>query len=128
MSNRQCPPEVRSGRLKKAIDFLASADAIGIIVETREGTESYLQLCILAGIAAADVICCAKLGHHNHGEDHNAAVSLLRSIDSASAKNLNVLFQMKIRSGYGHKSSGADDKKRAGRAATALVEVARKYG
>ena len=96
-------------------------------VDTPDGLESFVQLCILAGIAAADVICCAKLGHHNQGEDHGSAVALLNSVDGPSAKNLRVLLGMKTRSGYGHRASPADDKKRAGRAATALVEEAMKY-
>lgn len=127
MGNNPCPPEIRRGRQKKAVDFLASANALGIMVDTPDGLESYLQLCILAGVAAADVICCTKLGYHSQGEDHNAAASLLNSVDGPSAKNLRVLLGMKTRSGYGHRASAADDKKRAGRAATALVEEAMKY-
>lgn len=126
MGNNPCPPEVRRGRKKKALEFLASATALGIAVDTPEGSDSYVQLCILAGIAAADVVCCAKLGHHSQGEDHGSAVALLKSIDGTSAKNLSVLLGMKTRSGYSHKTSTADDRKRAGRAATALVEEAMK--
>jgi len=127
MGNSPCPPEVRRGRQRKAVDFLASATALGIVVDTPAGLESYVQLCILAGVAAADVICCAKLGHHSQGEDHNAAASLLNSVDGPSAKNLRVLLGMKTRSGYGHSASATNDKKRAGRAATALVEEAMQY-
>lgn len=109
------------------MDFLASANALGIVVTTADGSDSYVQLCILAGIAAADVICCAKLGYHNEGQDHTSAVTLLSSVDIRNGKNLRMLLGMKTRSGYSHKMSAADDRKRAGRAATALVEEAMKY-
>ena len=109
------------------MEFLASAKALGIVVDTVDGSDSYVHLCILAGIAAADVICCARLGHHSQGEDHGAAIALLKSIDGASAINLAVLLGMKTRSGYSHKTSAANDRKRAGRSATALVEEAMKY-
>lgn len=127
MGNNPCPPEVRRGRKKKAVDFLSSAQALGIVADTPDGSDSYVQLCVLAGIAAADVICCAKLGHHSQGEDHGSAVALLKSVDGASAKHLGVLLGMKTQSGYSHRTSAADDRKRAGRAATALVEEAMKY-
>lgn len=127
MGINQCPPEVRRGRKKKAIDFLNSAQALDIVVNTADGTDSCVQLCILAGIAAADVICCAKLGHHSQGDDHNSAVALLRSVDKASANHLATLLNMKTRSGYTHKEALANDRNRAIRAATVLVEEAMKY-
>lgn len=127
MGNSPCSPEVRRGRRQKAVDFMASANALGIVVNAADGSDSYVQLCILAGIAAADVICCAKLGYHSEGQDHTSAVILLSSVDSRNGKNLRTLLGMKTRSGYSHKTSAADDRKRAGRAATALVEEAMKY-
>lgn len=127
MGNNQCPPEVRRGRKKKAVDFLNSAQALDIVIGIADGTESCIQLCILAGIAAADVICCAKLGHYSQSEDHNSAVALLRSADQPSVKHLAALLNMKTRSGYTHKEALANDRKRAIRAATALVEEAMKY-
>lgn len=127
MGNKQCPAEVRNGRKKKAGDFLTSAQSLGIIVDTPDGTDSFVQLCILAGIAAADVICCAKLGHHHQGDNHGSAVSLLRAADEPSAKHLSLLLGMKSRTGYTHKGALADDRKRAEHAATALVERAMTY-
>jgi hypothetical protein len=123
----QCDAAVRRGRKKKAMDFLTSAQALGILVDTPNGTDSYVQLCALAGIAASDVICCAKYGYHHQGDDHNAAVALLRSVDKTSAKHLTTLLGMKTRTGYAHNEALADDRKRAERAATALVEEAMKY-
>ncbi len=56
-----------------------------------------------------------------------SAVTLLSSVDSRNGQNLRTLLGMKTRSGYSHKTSAAGDRKRAGRAATALVEEAMKY-
>lgn len=127
MGSNPCSPEVKRGRKKKATDFLNSAQTLDIVVDTADGTDSCVQLCILAGIAAADVICCAILGHHSQGEDHNSALALLRSVDKASAKHLATLMNMKTRSGYTHKEAFANDRKRAIRAAIALVDEAMKY-
>jgi hypothetical protein len=127
VGNNPCPPEVRRGRKKKARDFLTSAQSLGIIVDTPDGTDSFVQLCVLAGIAASDVICCAKLGHHHQGDDHGSAVALLKTADKPSAKHLAALLGMKTRTGYTHKDALADDRKRAERAATALVEKAMTY-
>jgi hypothetical protein len=38
--------------------------------------EDYVTLCVHAGIAGADVICCIALGVHALGEDHNEALTL----------------------------------------------------
>lgn len=77
-----------------------------------------------AGIAAADVICCAKLGEHYHGENHTEAVALLAKVDTTQARNLRTLLDLKTRSGYGATRSSVNDQKRAGRATTSLLQAA----
>jgi dihydropteroate synthase len=124
VGTKDCPPEVRRGRKKKAQDFLKSAQDLDIISDSPDDTDSFIQLCILAGIAAADVICCAKLGLHSQGDNHGEAISLLKKVDEASARHLAVLLGMKTKSGYTHHVAFAVDRKRAQRAATALVETA----
>ncbi len=79
-----------------------------------------------AGIAASDVICCARLGQHAQGQDHNEAVILLSQANSESATHLRVLLGMKSKVGYSHTGVSADEAKRAGRAADALAETARR--
>ena len=44
--------------------------------------DAYITLCVHAGIAAADVICCARLGVHASGQDHAAAATLLDKADA----------------------------------------------
>ena len=97
-----------------------------VAVENGEKGDVYVTLCAHAGIAASDVICCARLGEHAQGEDHNQAVTLLSKADRDSAKHLRILLGMKTKAGYSHTSLTLDECKRAGRAAEALVETARR--
>ena len=86
----------------------------------------FVTLCVHAGIAGADVICCARLGEHAQGENHAEAVDLLRSADREPAQHLRTLLGMKTKAGYSHLVASNDDVKRAGRAAEALLEAARR--
>jgi hypothetical protein len=88
--------------------------------------EAFVTLCVQAGIAASDAICCARLGQHMQGQDHNEAVGLLSQADAESAKHLRVLLGMKTKAGYSHTGTSVADANRAGRAADALVETARR--
>jgi hypothetical protein len=88
--------------------------------------DAVVTLCVHAGIAASDVICCARLGQHAQAGDHSEAVVLLGKADSGSAKHLRVLLGMKTKAEYRHSSISASDTKRAVRAAEALTETARR--
>jgi len=88
--------------------------------------DAYTTLCIHAGVAASDVICCTYLGEHAQGENHNEAITLLAKADKDASKHLGVLLGLKTKSGYSHTSVTAEEVKRAGRAAEALVERARR--
>jgi hypothetical protein len=86
--------------------------------------DAYVTLCVHAGIAASDVICCVNLGEHAKGESHSDAVELLKRVNTDAAKQLSALLNLKTKSGYSHMPVTAAEFKRAGRAATALVEQA----
>jgi hypothetical protein len=123
-----CPPDVRQGRLRKAAEFLDAATLIADPSDDEEAasTDAFVTLCIQAGIAASDVICCARLGKHAHGQDHNEAVALLAQANSDSARHLRVLLGMKTKAAYSHTGISTAEARRAGRAAEALVETARR--
>lgn len=87
--------------------------------------DAYATLCVTAGIAAADVICCALLGKHAAGEDYREAVALLKQADKMAARHLDTLLGMKTRAAYTSTAVSADGIKRAERAAVSLVESAR---
>jgi hypothetical protein len=55
---------------------------------------SIVTLCVHAGIAAADVLCFAKLGVHHDGDNHDQAIALVAKVDKVAAKNLKLLLAM----------------------------------
>lgn len=85
-----------------------------------------VALCVHAGIAAADALCCAGLGEHAQGEKHDDAVQLLAKVDVEASRALRALLGLKTKAGYSHTSATADEFKRAGRNAEALVMQARR--
>jgi hypothetical protein len=122
-----CNAGIRRGRLRKAEQFIEAAHLIRDIADEHEDVaDAYVTLCVHAGIAASDVICCTSLGEHAQGENHNEAIGLLTKADKNAAKHLNTLLKLKTKSGYSHTSSTAEEFKRAGRAAETLVEKARR--
>jgi hypothetical protein len=61
-------------------------------------------LAVLAGIAAADAVCCAALGQRSRGQDHRQAISLLAQIapdGQAMARDLERLLAIKDDAHYG---------------------------
>ena len=124
--NKPCTPQVREGRLAKANQFAAVAtDVADLAAEAREVADAYVTLLVHAGIAAADVICCARLGEYAQGSNHNEAIALLKTADPDSARHLETLLKMKTRAGYGHMPASQDDLKKAQRAGDALLKTAR---
>lgn len=85
---RPCTAEIRRGRLRKSAQFLDAAGLIAEIAdEESEIADVYVTLCVNAGIAASDVICCARLRQYPQGEDRNEAVELLSKADARSARH-----------------------------------------
>jgi len=61
-------------------------------------------LAVLGGIAAADAVCCAKLGRRSRGQDHRQAVDLVATAQpggAALAKDLERLLEIKDKVHYG---------------------------
>lgn len=121
-----CDKTIRQGRMAKAEQF---ADAAALVHDLAAGTgdvaDAYITLCVHAGIAASDVICCARLGRYAQGEGHHEAVALLKTAAPGIERHLGVLLGMKTKAGYSHVVAAADDVKRAGRAVAALLDEAR---
>jgi hypothetical protein len=124
--SKRCSESTRAGRLDKARQFWDAADMLDTVVSGGDPdvVDAYITLCVHAGIAAADVICCAQLGIHAQGQNHNEAISLLGTVDKAASRQLATLLGLKTRSGYGALKSSRSDRTRAKRAAHALVDAA----
>lgn len=56
---------------------------------------------VLAGIAAADAVCCVRLGERSTSADHSDAVILLERVDPVLAQKLSTLIGNKPTSHYG---------------------------
>lgn len=127
MRVQPCDGATRRGRLRKAEQFIGAAARIRDLADDQyELADAYVTLCVHAGIAASDVICCSRLGEYAQGDKHNDAVGLLRKADPEVATHLSTLLNLKTKSGYSHAPVTADDVKRATRTAEALVEAARR--
>ena len=125
MSTRTCSPEVRRGRLAKAEGFLQAAEDVSLLDDGGQLRDALVTLYVHAGIAASDVICCARLGQHATGDNHAEAVSLLKKAGAASHRHLATLLGLKTKAAYSHTPASAADVKKAARAAAQLVEDAR---
>lgn len=64
--------------MTKAKQFVEAAETVESLADdAKDVADAYVTLCVHAGIAAADVIGCKRLGEHPRGEDHTAAVALV---------------------------------------------------
>ncbi|MDR2566315.1 MAG: hypothetical protein LBC97_09745 [Bifidobacteriaceae bacterium] len=81
--------------------------------------------CVLAGIAAADAICYARLGERYSGPDHDQAADFLDRVDKELGGKLRVLGRLKTRSQYGDEWLTDSTRKSALRGARALVTEAK---
>lgn len=121
----ECTPTIREGRLAKARQFETAATTVLLLAEeATDVADAYVTLCVHAGIAAADVICCARLGRLSRGENHQEATALLARADASAARHLDVLLRLKTLAGYSHTSVSRDRTLRAGRSMDALVSAA----
>jgi len=129
---RECDEAFIKGRLNKAEQFLQSAVMIRDTADNEaEFGDSLVTLCVHAGIAASDVICCKALGHFVQGDDHSQAIAELSKVAPDGrrlGKDLRALLQLKTRAGYGGPVVTAEQRKRAWRRAKSLVEAARELG
>jgi hypothetical protein len=123
-----CTSATRQGRMRKAEQFLLAAETIAEVLDQQDDpdiSDAYVTLCVHAGIAASDVACCKRLGVHSKGQDHAAAISLLGQVNKKASQQLGVLLDMKEKAEYSARPVSGMDRKKAVRAATVLVELAR---
>jgi|SRR5580698_6805827 hypothetical protein len=123
----QCGMAEARTRLRTARAYLEVA---GLVLDECDRDE-YLNvsagLAVLAGIAASDTICCARLRARHRGDDHRGAADLLRraSPDGADlAVTLLRLLDLKDAAHYGVLVVAAGKARDALRWATRLVERA----
>lgn len=96
---RSCGRAEATARLAKARQFLDVAD----VALTAELYDAAASDAAMAGIAAADVICCVRLGSRSAAADHGEAAPLLRKADERVAVDLERLLGVKYRAQYDHR-------------------------
>lgn len=124
MKTKRCGATTRAGRLAKAKGFFTAAETVGVLDDEGSLVDATVTLYVHAGIAAADVLCCARLGEHAQGQDHGEAVALLAKVDADASKHLRRLLGLKTKAGYSAVSTSITDARTAARSAAHLVGAA----
>lgn len=98
-----CGPAEARRRARMARTYLDVAEQAAL-AETDEGRNVAAGNAVLAAIAAADALCCLRLGRHARGQAHQEGPALLRTIrpDGAGrAKDLTTVLGIKDAAHYG---------------------------
>ena len=115
-------------RLAHAHKFLDTAELVDTDIESDEANASVAaSLAVLAGIAASDAACCARLGRRSRSQDHHDAERLLAEIVPGgrdAAKDLRRLLDLKDAAQYGVMHVSATELRSALRRARALLNFA----
>lgn len=118
---KTCTTAFRVGRLRKANQFYEAAELIA-----EELPDASVDLFVDAGIAAADVICCARVGIYAVGDNHIDAVALLKRAEVLMERHLWTLLNLRSKIAYTEHPATAEERKKASRAAEAMIEAARR--
>ena len=123
-TRKPCTLAKRAGRLIKAEQFLKAAEIVRRNIDDINLADALITLSVHAGIAASDVISCDHRGIHHIGPSHAHAIQILRGVNNVLASELQVLLNMKGKSGYGEELSTKENAERAYFSAKLLVESA----
>jgi hypothetical protein len=121
-----CTADQARKRLADARKFLELAELVDDEPEsTSLGVSS--ANAALAGIAAADAVCCRALGERSRGEDHRDAVALVAQVSPGGDEAANALARLlaiKNDADYGLTTMSRAKRETALRQARKLVEFA----
>lgn len=120
-----CGKGTAQSRLNVAREYQALAHS-KLNVETGAVRNAMAGNAILAGIAAADAICCIRLGERSTSSDHSDAVLFLAKVNPVLAQKLSTLIGSKPTSHYGENFIGIETLKSCLRAMDQLVLAATK--
>lgn len=114
-------------RAAQARSFLDVADLIAGEDDDLATPGTAAALAVLAGIAAADALCCASIGRRARGQDHREATGLLAHVEpdgKTLSRSLARLLEIKDGAHYGTVYLTTSRAKTAVRNATILTEAA----
>ena len=112
---QKCSRRDAIARLTQAESFVETAQLVADEPPQESNPGVAAALAVLAGIAASDAACCARLGVRVRGDSHNEAVSLLATVSpngTDMAKDLQRLLNRKDDSHYGVAFVSAGDARR----------------
>ena len=122
---RSCTRREAQLRLRQAAQHVEVAD---LVLADGEFPGVAASLAVLAGIAASDAACCARLGEHHRGQDHKAAVALVETVEPGGqqlGKDLKRLLDRKDDAHYGFISVASTEERDMVEWARRMVEQAR---
>jgi hypothetical protein len=99
-----CGRQEARTRLEQAEAFVLAADLVLDDTTALANPGVTAALAILAGIAASDAACCARVRRRARGQAHDEAVDLLATVEPGGtemAKDLKRLLQKKDSASYG---------------------------
>lgn len=123
---RPCDRQDASQRYDQARAF---ADLAGLDPESDDGPtrSAAISNAVLAGIAAADSICCRRLGRHAAGDDHQQAVALVEEagdVGREARRHLETLLSIRHKAQYEDVDPTVSEARRAIRAMRSILELA----
>jgi hypothetical protein len=124
---QRCGGRQAATRLTQARRFLDAAELVATELGDAGNTSVAASLAVLAGIAASDAACCARLGRRARSQDHHDAEALLGEIvpgGREAAKRLRRLLDLKDTAHYGVIYVSGTDLRSALRQAAALLKFA----
>lgn len=124
------PARLVPGQRRDALARLALGEAyldralLGDQTDDTERTASVGIACT-AAIAFADAICLNAVQQRSAGDNHGAAIDLLRTVDATAARHLGTLLALKTQTQYGSTTISTEKAARAMRAVEHLAARAR---
>ena len=123
---RLCGPRDAEQRYGQARAF---ADLAELDPESDDGPtrSAAVSNAVLAGIAAADSICCRRLGRHAAGDDHQQAIALVveaADLGREAKRHLETLLSIKHKAQYEESDPTVTEARRAIRAMRSILELA----
>lgn len=120
-----CTRRQAQQRLQHAARYVEVAD---LVLDDGEFDGVAASLAVLAGIAASDAACCARLGERHRGRDHAGALALLRTVEPGGhqlSNDLKRLLDRKDDAHYGLLSVSSNDERDMVEWARRMVEHAK---
>lgn len=124
-----CGRSEADARLAQAGAFAVNAELDPLSADAAQRSVA-VSNAVLAGIAAADAICCHTMGVRSASSDHGDALNLLTETPGSgqdAAHHLRRLLSVKRKAQYDHRNPTIAETKQALRSMRALLRIARSF-